>query len=534
MVLQVKGRVLMASDKDHQAALLEQVRDSFEIARLKQLTSVLESIPSFARDPDEHDWDLLTSIKDTYSAQDIKDMQAQADKLYYTNPSARGVIEAMVNFIIGKDVTIEPDDEDERVRDYWQMFWLANRMDMRIREFINRTLRHGESFIRFFEPDPSLRYIDDIPVTIPVPLIRFIRPQEIEDPDNKISHGIQTAPNDVETIINYIRKTPVKEGIGYRKDIVPASEIIHTKILVDSDVKRGISFLVGIAPYMIKHAEWLDDRVMLNKIRTIFNLIMKVSGDPSTIAQQFEDNALTDNASLLGENRSNRMTVSEQAGKRLPRRGGLLLSTPGIEYEFANLKINAEDTKEDGRAIELMVAKATSLTEYVIRGDASNANYASTMVAESPMVRMFQSYQDFFEKPLMQLYRKVIRYGIEQGHIPSVTERTNVDINPLNGEETITKVEGPTSFECKINFEALIHRDLKAEAEAYTLHRQNGWDSDLGITSKIGNNYAEVQKEIRIEDAQKMAQERRELEQPHSDGENEDEDVNAGNSDNNS
>jgi hypothetical protein len=80
------------------------------------------------------------------------------------------------------------------------------------------------------------------------------------------------------------------------------------------------------------------------------------------------------------------------------------------------------DAKEDGRAILLTLAAATGLPEYMFTGDGSNANYASTMVAESPGVREFESWQDFFTPPIVQLHRWALVAGARAGAIEGLTE----------------------------------------------------------------------------------------------------------------
>jgi len=498
---------------------LQEQQGMLDVARLKQLTQLMESIPSFARDIDESEWTNLLPAKDgLYSESSLGVMQQQVDKLYYGNPSARGVIDTMVNFIIGKDAAIVPNDPDPAVNAYWKSFYEVNGMDLRIKEWVRRTLLKGESFLRVFEPSSSsvnlstkgISYYNDIPVLKPVPLVRFVEPGEIKDPDGTYTFGIHTNSDDVEEILNYIRTDPNSKAANQRT-VIEASEIIHTKILVDSNVKRGISFLVGIAEYMVKYHDWLEDRISLNRMRTMFNLIMKVTGagSPSQLKDKFSDSASPEAAARA-------TATGGDLPKELPKRGGVLLSTANIEYEFLNPDIKAQDTVDDGRAIDLMLAKGTGLTEYIVRGDASNANYSSSMVSESPMVRMFQSYQDFFSKPIQALYRKIIRYGIENDHIPAKTKKTTVIFDAATEKREVKKETTITDHSCKVTFEALIHRDVLKEAQAYAIHSLYGWDSDAGLTAKLGNDYVVVQKDrvletsIRAEREEKLSAQKKE------------------------
>ncbi|MCK9519369.1 MAG: phage portal protein [Dehalococcoidia bacterium] len=489
---------MIREDKDNQVQKmtdteLQEQLNWMQYQQALKLMSIAESIPNFARDNDESNWRVLTNLSaGSYTESELSEMRDACNSLYYTDPSARGIIDTMVNFIIGKECTIAPKDEDETVRDYWKHFCEINNMDMRIKEWVIRTLKTGESFVRMYPHNPSVSYVHDIPLRYQVPLIRFVNPNDITDTEGTFTHGIHTDSNDIETVVEYIHRVARPDG-SYSREVIPADQIIHTKILVDSDVLRGLSFLVGIAKYIKKYSEWLDDRCVLNKIRTMFNLIMKVTGSPSAFAQKFESAEYTTSSS------------SNTVAKKMPKRGSVLVSTPGIEYEYQNLNIRAQDTVDDGRAIELMLSKGTGLTEYITRGDASNANYASSMVSESPMVRVFQAWQDFFQTPFRHLYRKVIRYGLEHGQIPSRTKRTIVVINDANGTEEVKEEMGDINRDCTVNFETLIHRDVKDEAESFAIHKQNGWDSDQGIMIKLGNDPEAVRKQLRREETLLLA-----------------------------
>lgn len=435
------------------------MRRRLEIQQMRSIVDMMQAIPSFARDVDEGKWKSLTVGKEIYTEQEISEMQNTARSLYYTDPSARGVIDMMVNFVVGRDAYIKPVSSNSKVVKYWDDFTLINRFDRRMKEHVRRSFRDGESFFRLFKPSGKSKTM--------VPLARFTEPDDVSDFSKKWSHGIETDPDDVETVVRYHLKYKNESDVE-KTGVVDPNHMIHTKINVDMNVKRGVSFLVGIAKYIVKYGGWLDDRIMLNKIRSMFCMIMKVSGvDLNTFDDKFED--------TTGKTASDGI-----AAKRLPKPGSILLSTPGVEYNMMNMNIHAPDTQPDGRAIELQVAKGTGLTEYVVRGDASNSNYSSTMVSESPMVRSFESWQDYFKDDFKEMYRKVIWLGKE------------LRVIPQNSDE-----------ECEVVFSALIHRNVKDETEALAVQRSLGWISDRTASQKLGYNYDEEKPRIEVEDKEK-------------------------------
>ena len=445
-----------------------------------KMMSMVESMPSFAKDPDEKQWTTLNDIShEEYNQAQVADLRLEAQALYYTSPLARGIINTLINFIIGRSFKIVPDDTDEKIIEYWDKFWEDNKMDMRSKELVKRTLRDGESFLQFF----------DMTQETP-PLVRFIRPSQIKDKDDKYSFGIQTDPQDVETSIRYYRQFPNNEG-NEENVTIEAGDMIHTKIMVDSDVKRGLSFLIGIIKYIKDYTDWLNDRKHLNKIRTIFNLIAKPTGgsSPSTFANGFTDSTIKSNSG--GDQTYN---------KKLPKSGSII-GSKGVDYEFANLNLNAGDTAKDGRAMLLMVVAGSNLAEYMVTGDASNANYASTMVSESPAVRTFESWQDFFSHTFKDIYKKVIMDAVNEGVIPGAYEREVTEWDPIKKENTVRKETVDVTGKCTLDFPILIHRDIEKETKAFAVQDQMGYVSKQTVSNKLGYDYEEEQKK-KVKEAQ--------------------------------
>jgi len=76
----------------------------------------------------------------------------------------------------------------------------------------------------------------------------------------------------------------------------------------------------------------------------------------------------------------------------------------------------------------LSIAAGAGLPEFMLTSDASNANFASTMVAEGPAVKMFQSEQKFFATQFERLWQWVMTEAINRGNLPSdFFERVRVE-----------------------------------------------------------------------------------------------------------
>src|SRR5207302_1611450 len=116
--------------------------------------------------------------------------------------------------------------------------------------------------------------------------------------------------------------------------------------------------------------------------RTAIVMIKEVTGTPTEVSNMSKTLPL-----------ATRQVANETKSKNF-RGGTIITAGPGVKYRIESPNINANDVKEDGRNIMLAMAAGMNMPEYIF-GDASNANYASTMIAESPFVKMIQFFQVF-------------------------------------------------------------------------------------------------------------------------------------------
>ena len=73
--------------------------------------------------------------------------------------------------------------------------------------------------------------------------------------------------------------------------------------------------------------------------------------------------------------------------------------------------------------------------EFMVTGDASNANFASTQEATSSFLKCLEDYQDLFEYFLGTLFKKVFYYAQKYGSAPQVFLDTNGE--EISGEALI-------------------------------------------------------------------------------------------------
>jgi capsid protein len=432
----------------------------YQAQQYKLAARRLRDICETVRDEDP-EYTILQGEKETDEF-DHYTMQQQAYHLWKTNPHARAIIRTLEKFILGKGLKIFALDENPVVQEWWDDFEKENRFLRRQDEIIRRTFRDGECFIRYFVDQYSGKT-----------RIRFLEPHEISDAENIHSFGIETDPDDIEIPLRYYRYRQ-----GKLIEVIPAEEVQHIKIFADSNVKRGLSFLYIVMPLLKKYEQWLNDRIVLNKIRSAMAIIRRISGSPAQLSD------------LVGKEKS------RKGRQKMLKPGSIITVSEGVDYQMLTPNLQAQDVQYDGRNILLAIASATGLAEYMVSGDASNANYASTMVSESPAVREFEDWQQFFQEEFSLIFAKVIKAGIDYGSLPAQSSITSLEIDQ-SGKRRESKQITPTRLDCEIIFPPLIHRKLKEESEALALHKNMGIVSNQTVAARLGYDF---QKEIeRIE-----------------------------------
>ena len=283
-----------------------------------------------------------------------------------------------------------------------------NRWHQRQQEIVRRKDRDGECFLRFFSDDTGRMRV------------RFVEPSQIaptadkaNDPAN--SFGIQTDPDDVETVLGY----------WVDGNLVDAGEIQHRKANVDANVKRGLPLYFPVRQNLRRAEKLLRNMSVVAEIQASIALIRKHSSATKAGAEQF----VAGQASAQVTSQATGQTRNYQRFGA----GTILDSRQGIDYEFPASAINAGSFVAILQAELRAIASRLVMPEFMLTSDASNANYSSTMVAEGPAVKMFQRLQfDMIEDDLAVMH-KVIEAAVVAGRLPDgVLDRVDINATPPN------------------------------------------------------------------------------------------------------
>jgi len=273
-------------------------------------------------------------------------------------------------------------------------FVRVNRWYRRQQEIVRRKDRDGECFLRFFAAEDG------------IVRLRFVEPDQVVTPAEDRSNpaaslGVLVDPQDVETVLAY--------AIDGRW--VDAAEIQHRKSNVDANAKRGLPLFFPVRKNLRRAEKLLRNMSVVAEIQSAIALIRKHSGGSRAAVEQFVRAAADGFSGPAGQG-----TPLRQYGP-----GTILDALAGVDYEFPAAGIDA------GRYVTVLQAELRAIAsrlvmpEFMLTSDASNANYASTMVAEGPAVKMFQRMQSEMLEEDLEVLRRVLTTAQGGGRLPPGT-----------------------------------------------------------------------------------------------------------------
>jgi hypothetical protein len=346
--------------------------------------------------------------------QQLHEIRMQCRALAVGNEFAINGHENRISYIVGSGhsyrATARPGQaaSPELVRDVQEVldrFLEQNQWHRRQQEIVRRRDRDGEAFLRFFvAPDGTVR-------------VRFVEPDQVSTPPDRVDDpaagfGIQTDRDDVETVHGYY-----VDG-----QWVDAASIQHRKGNVDANVKRGLPLFYPVRKNLRRAEKLLRNMSVVAEIQSAIAIIRKHAAGTRGTIEQFVANQA--DAAV-----TNRATGRTSHFRRYAP-GTIVDAFAGTDYQFPAAGLDA------GRYVTVLQAELRAIAsrlvmpEFMLTSDASNANYASTMVAEGPAVKMFQRLQrDMIEQDL-EVMRRVIAAAAQSGRL-AADARTAVAIEAV-------------------------------------------------------------------------------------------------------
>ena len=335
--------------------------------------------------------------------QELAAIRNECRRLAAANEFAINGHENRISYIVGsghtyRAVAARGDAADEALLLAVQLvlddFVRVNCWQRRQQEIVRRKDRDGECFLRLFAAADRTTHV------------RFVEPDQVAAPSDRLSDpstgfGIQTDPNNVETVLGY--------WIDGR--LVDADEIQHRKANVDGNVKRGLPLFYPVRKNLRRAEKLLRNMSVVAEIQSAIAVIRKHTAATAAGLADFVANQADVSVTSPATGRTSHF--------RRYAPGTILDAVAGTDYQFPAAGIDA------GRYVAVLqaelraVASRLVMPEFMLSSDASNANYSSTMVAEGPAVKIFDRLQHEMLADDLELLRHAVRNAVAAGRLPT-------------------------------------------------------------------------------------------------------------------
>ena len=286
------------------------------------------------------------------------------------------------------------------------------------RELFGRVVRDGEYFLSLY-PQAGGHMV-----------MRSVDPGQITEPQNPkmIEHwlghdggdwtfGVHTDVDDAQQIHGYYVQWNQQGEFDYftaqAAAIGRAAGVIeHAKANVDRGIKRGLSDFFPVIRYLERTSRLLRNTTEGASVQAAIAFIREAAQGVTLGKAQGERLVSTDQTYThdipAGGQRTHYIRKMDP--------GTILTTSAGTKYMPGPLGSDrALHFIEVVQAGLRIVGSRWSMPEYMVSGDASNANYASTLVAESPFTKAIQASQHWFGRRTQRIYWVSLRFAYDAG-----------------------------------------------------------------------------------------------------------------------
>jgi hypothetical protein len=355
------------------------------------------------------------------------------------NPVAVGALEGLVDFIVceGMMATASPKSVErakdgdvlklvKQTQDVIDEFYDANAYDELQAELVRRSRRDGEYFLRGFDEGGTLA-------------IRPVEPEQVTEQDCPDEPGWSMGSQhlvttdeggedveDTQTVVAF----NLKYSSASRAHVVAAqgapgyetegSWVQHVKVNVDRSIKRGLSDFLPVAEAMEGVKDYLRALRKGGVIQARIIGVREIEADLSA-GQAFQSSNRT--AQYVAPDGTLKDYQQIDDATILTVRGAKYTPNPWTnEGSEGHLAIC--------QAVYRMIGNRWRMPEYMVSGDASNANYSSTLVAGASFPRWCKRQQKFYKRRFAVPVWEAVRLACEAGRVEADYEtlRGLVDI----------------------------------------------------------------------------------------------------------
>jgi len=364
---------------------------------------------------------------------DLTTIRARMRLLLETSPTAIGVMGNLANFIMGtgfdyravvkKVRSSQPtalaaslvSAVDDIIDEFIDHNKWAGAME---REIFQRSKRDGEGI-------PTLWHTGGGQVTV-----RTAEPEQITEPaapgviekwilDRRIGlwdgrpsdwrFGVHTDARDITNVFGYYVQW---SDDAQDWDYLPASRVEHIKLNTDQTIKRGLSDFYPVHSTLTDAEKLLTNTARGAAVQAAIAFIREHAAgvEANEIKPMIAANAHAEVQTHTHGQGTKQTSVTEYAP------GSTLDTGAGVTYKPGpHGAAHATNFIAIEQAVLRTAGTRWSMPEYMISADSSNANMASTMVAESPFVKMAVTEQAFYIAAYTSLLWKVVAIAHDAG-----------------------------------------------------------------------------------------------------------------------
>jgi hypothetical protein len=373
---------------------------------------------------------------------ELRQIRARSRVFGQTNPYAIGAARNRMAYVVGSGHTYKVLPRDpaaaaaetlDGCRKVLEDFRKRNKWSKRQKETIRRLDRDGERFLRLFA-DQQRGELN----------VRFVEPLEVQNPPHKtaadgvyfgiefkrVETGLDNPVYDIETPVHYfiVNIGTLGEVVGLR-ETVPAAEVQHLKANVDMTWPRGLPTWYALQGHLTDAVKTLKATGKIVEFRARIGMIRRhVNSTQETVK------------TLFGRVKGGEEPAGPRTASQYPY-ASIIDANDATDYVFPTGTAPVDKNVAAIQAELRACAAALAMPEYMLSGDASNANFSSTMVAEGPAVKTFEEMQADLIEADVEIMERQLQIAAKAGLIAGADEDDILEKVKVEAEPPIIKSE---------------------------------------------------------------------------------------------
>lgn len=340
--------------------------------------------------------------------------------LYELNPTAKAPLHRLCDYTIAKGFTytvVAKDDDNssisliEKSQDIVDNFIDKNDWHSYEQEIFLRSHRDGETFIELF---PQEDYT----------AVRIVEPETIRNPGSaktvggteaEWKYGILTKAPDLATPLKYaVMHYADEENIR----IVDAKQMLHIKVNVDRQIKRGLSDFLALQEIIQNIQKLLRAGVLGESVRQSIAYIRQFAQADLSTVQTLQNNNTSYEIPVLNTGKSPTLQPVQ-----IVQPGSVVDIPDGLEHQPPPLGAS-NNAVLMLQASYQQLASFWGVPQWIVSADTGNTNFAASLTAESPFIKNIERRQSFYANNFKTLMKRVLAVELTEEEM----RRIDIDV----------------------------------------------------------------------------------------------------------